>query len=85
MIFLGIAFSCVMVFAWINTDFGAGYIVFAVFYGFFTGVVVALPAIVLTSFTTDFCLGTGLGMPSTLNGGASLIGTPIAGGILNAT
>lgn len=84
--FLSIAFASVTTFAWINTNTGAGNIAFAAFYGFFTGGIVALPAVVLTSFTPDLSrLGTRLGMSSVVNAVASLIGAPIAGVILSST
>lgn len=84
--FLSVALAGVTTFAWINTNTGAGNIVFAVFYGFFTGGIVALPAVVLTSFTPDLSrLGTRLGMSSVVNAAASLIGAPIAGAILSST
>ncbi|KAI2622310.1 putative MFS monocarboxylate transporter [Hypoxylon sp. NC1633] len=83
---LSVFLSGVTVFAWINTNSGAGNIAFAAFFGFFSGGVVALPAVVLTSFTPDLSrLGTRLGMSSVLNSVASLIGTPIAGAILSST
>ncbi|KAI1087576.1 putative MFS monocarboxylate transporter [Rostrohypoxylon terebratum] len=84
--FISIVLAGVTTFSWIHTNAGAGNIAFAAFFGFFTGGIVALPAVVLTSFTPDLSLlGTRLGMSSVLNGVASLIGTPIAGAILSAT
>ncbi|KAI1208463.1 putative MFS monocarboxylate transporter [Annulohypoxylon truncatum] len=84
--FISITLAGVTAFSWINTDSGGGNIAFAAFFGFFTGGIVALPAVVLTSFTPDLSrLGTRLGMSSVLNGVASLIGAPIAGAILGAT
>ncbi|KAI1374020.1 putative MFS monocarboxylate transporter [Hypoxylon crocopeplum] len=84
--FISVFLAGVTAFSWINTNSGAGNIAFAAFFGFFTGGIVALPAVVLTSFTPDLSrLGTRLGMSSVVNGVASLIGTPIAGAILDAT
>ncbi|KAI1100455.1 putative MFS monocarboxylate transporter [Jackrogersella minutella] len=83
---ISITLAGVTAFCWINTNSGAGNIAFSAFFGFFTGGIVALPAVVLTSFTPDLSrLGTRLGMSSVLNGVASLIGTPISGAILGAT
>ncbi|KAI1759768.1 putative MFS monocarboxylate transporter [Hypoxylon sp. FL1150] len=83
---ISVTLAGVTAFAWINTNTGAGNIAFSVFFGFFTGGIVALPAVVLTSFTPDLSrLGTRLGMSSMLNGVASLVGAPIAGAILNST
>ncbi|KAH6659097.1 major facilitator superfamily domain-containing protein [Truncatella angustata] len=78
--------TAITVFAWIATTTGWGNIAFAAFFGFFSGAIVALPAVVLTSFTPDLSrLGTRLGMSSVLNAVGSLIGTPIGGAILSAT
>lgn len=85
-LFISVTLAGITAFSWINTNTGTGNIAFSVFFGFFTGGIIALPAVVLTSFTFDLSrLGTRLGMSSMLNGVASLIGTPIAGAILNAT
>ncbi|KAI1410325.1 putative MFS monocarboxylate transporter [Hypoxylon sp. FL1857] len=83
---MSIILAAITEFAWINTNSGGGNIAFAAFFGFFTGSIVALPAVVLTSFTSDLSrLGTRLGMSSVFNGVASLIGAPIGGAILGAT
>jgi len=80
------ALSSTSVFYWISVTNVAGNISFAVLYGFFSGGVVALGAVVLTAITTDMSrLGTRLGMVSLLKGTGSLIGPPIAGAILDAT
>ncbi|KAI8958335.1 monocarboxylate permease-like protein, mch4 [Daldinia sp. FL1419] len=44
-LFLSAALTCITIFAWINTNSGGENITFAVFYGFFTGGMVALPAV----------------------------------------
>ncbi|KAI1849994.1 hypothetical protein JX265_003367 [Neoarthrinium moseri] len=59
----------ITVFGWITTKTGWGNITFAAFFGFFSGGIIALPPIVLTSFTKDL----------------SRLGTPIGGAILNST
>ncbi|KAI1073491.1 putative MFS monocarboxylate transporter [Whalleya microplaca] len=85
-LFLSVTLTGVTTFSWINTNSGAGNIAFATFFGFFSGSIVALPVVVLTSFTTDLSrLGTRLGMSSVLNAVGCLIGAPIAGAILSAT
>lgn len=85
-LFLSVFFTSITTFGWIGVNKGWGNIVFAAFFGFFSGGIVALPAVVLTSFTRDLSrLGTRLGMSSVLNGLGSLIGAPIGGAILNAT
>ncbi|KAI5862042.1 putative MFS monocarboxylate transporter [Durotheca rogersii] len=84
--FISVTLAGVTTFGWINSNSAGRNIAFAIFFGFFTGGIVALPAVVLTSFTRDLSrLGTRLGMSSVLNGVASLIGTPIAGAILSAS
>ena len=64
---------------------GQGSIAFAVLFGFFSGGIVALPPVVLSSFTRDPSrLGTRLGMSSMFNALGSLFGAPIAGAILKS-
>ncbi|KAH8680624.1 major facilitator superfamily domain-containing protein [Xylariales sp. PMI_506] len=83
--FLSILGTGITTYGWIATDSEWGNIVFAGFFGFFSGGIVALPAVVLTSFTPDLSrLGTRLGMSSMLNALGSLIGAPIGGAILAA-
>ncbi|KAI5467238.1 major facilitator superfamily domain-containing protein [Mariannaea sp. PMI_226] len=75
--------TAIVTFSWAAVDTGAGSIVFSVFYGFFSGSLVAVAPVVLTSFTKDLSLlGTRLGMVAFLKGFGSLIGSPIAGAIL---
>ncbi|KAH6972872.1 major facilitator superfamily domain-containing protein [Ilyonectria sp. MPI-CAGE-AT-0026] len=77
------ASTAIVTFSWAAVNTGAGNIVFSIFYGFFSGSLVAVAPVVLTSFTTDLSrLGTRLGMVSFLKGIGSLIGSPIAGAIL---
>ncbi|KAF7561630.1 hypothetical protein G7046_g2527 [Stylonectria norvegica] len=84
---LAAAFLCTIVlFCWIAVTSAAGNVVFAVFYGFASGGIISMPAVVLASLTTDMSLfGTRLGMASVLNAFGSLCGTPIAGAILEST
>lgn len=73
-------------FYWISATNQAGNVVFAVLYGFFSGSVITLAPIVLTSITDDpDILGTRLGVVALLKGVASLVGPPIAGAILGTT
>ncbi|KAH7125873.1 major facilitator superfamily domain-containing protein [Dactylonectria macrodidyma] len=73
----------IVTFSWAAVETGAGNIVFSVFYGFFSGSLVAVAPVVLASFTTDLSrLGTRLGMVALLKGFGSLIGSPVAGAIL---
>lgn len=85
-LFCTVSCTAITVFCWISTNSGGGNIAFAVFFGFFSGGIVALPAMVLTSFTKDLGrLGTRLGMSSVFNAFGSLVGAPIAGEILSST
>lgn len=80
------ALSSASVFYWISVTNAAGNIAFAVLYGFWSGSVVSLGSVVLTSITPDMSrLGTRLGMVSILKGIGSLIGPPISGAILKST
>ncbi|VUC27388.1 unnamed protein product [Clonostachys rosea] len=77
------ASTTIVVFSWPAVTTGAGNISFSVFYGFFSGSLVAVAPVVLTSFTKDMkVLGTRLGMVAFLKSLASLTGSPIAGAIL---
>ncbi|KAH7031621.1 riboflavin transporter MCH5 [Microdochium trichocladiopsis] len=83
-LFLSCALTGVAVFSWIGTTTAWGNITFAVAMGFFSGGMVALPAVTLASITRDLSrIGTRLGMSSLLNAFGSLIGPPAAGAILD--
>ncbi|KAK7756721.1 hypothetical protein SLS62_001162 [Diatrype stigma] len=89
-LFLSALLTGVSVLSWIGTGAGAGTgngnVAFAAAFGFFSGGIVALPAVVLTSFTRDLSrIGTRLGMSSVFNAVGSLVGAPIAGAIMRAT
>lgn len=80
------AFASASIFYWISVTTAAGNIAFAAIYGFFSGGVVALATVVITSITPDLGrLGTRLGMVSIIKGVGSLVGPPISGAILSAT
>jgi MFS family permease len=80
------ACASVSVFCWVGAVSAAGNIAFAVVYGFFSGGVVALATVVITSITPDLGrLGTRLGMVNIIKGVASLVGPPISGAILGST
>lgn len=91
-LFLSVLLTGVSVLSWIGTGAGPGAgagngnVAFAAAFGFFSGGIVALPAVVLTSFTRDLSrLGTRLGMSAVFNAVGSLVGAPIAGAIMRAT
>ncbi|KXJ88270.1 major facilitator superfamily domain-containing protein, partial [Microdochium bolleyi] len=74
-LFLSCFLTGVSVFAWIGTATAWGNVAFAVAVGFFSGGMVALPAVTLASITPDLRrIGTRLGMSSLLNAFGSLIG-----------
>lgn len=80
------AMSGAIVFYWTSVVNVAGNVSFAVLWGFWSGGVVALMNVVLTTITADLSrLGTRLGMVSILKGVASLVGPPISGAILSTT
>lgn len=76
----------IVAFSWIAVNTGPGNIVFAIMYGFTSGGIVSLPAVVLASITEDLrFLGARLGTANLFNATASLCGAPLAGAILRAT
>jgi MFS family permease len=85
--FLMAVMATVVVFSWIGiVDQGPGHIVFGTLYGFASGGIIALPAVVLASITKDLSyLGTRLGMCNFISSIAALVGAPIAGAILKST
>ncbi|KAI1335777.1 putative MFS monocarboxylate transporter [Xylariaceae sp. FL0016] len=83
---LSVSLTTITTFSWISVHSTPSILLFTIFFGFFSGGIVALPAVVLTSFTTDLSrLGTRLGMSSVLNAVGSLVGAPIGGAILGAS
>ncbi|KAK9374343.1 major facilitator superfamily domain-containing protein [Lipomyces chichibuensis] len=76
-------FTMVMAFVWAAIHNRGGCIVFAIFYGFFSGAFVSLPPPVLTGLCPDLrMVGTRMGMSFAISGLGLLIGTPIAGALL---
>ncbi|KAK9354036.1 major facilitator superfamily domain-containing protein [Lipomyces doorenjongii] len=75
--------TMVMAFVWATINNRGGCIVFAIFYGFFSGAFVSLPPPVLTGLCPDLrMIGTRMGMSFAISGLGLLIGTPIAGALL---
>jgi len=71
---------------WIGVHTKGGLIVFSVLYGFFSGGVVSLPVVAMTSLMPDLkTWGTRMGMCYTICSLGSLGGTPVSGAILTAT
>lgn len=80
------AMAAIVAFSWIAVHTGAGNIVFAVMYGFTSGGIVSLPAVVLASITDDLrFLGSRLGTSYVFSAVAALCGPPIAGAILDSS
>ena len=71
---------------WIGIESKAGIIVFACLYGFFSGGFVSLPPVALVTLTPDMrTLGTRMGQSFFIAAGGLLVGSPVAGAILNST
>lgn len=80
------AMAGVVAFSWIAVNTAAGNVVFAVLYGFTSGGIVSLPAVVLASITEDLgFMGARLGTANFFNAIGSLCGAPLAGAILRST
>lgn len=78
--------ACVVAFCWIAVHTGPGNIVFAVMYGFTSGGIVSLPAVVLASITDDLSFfGARMGTSYLFCSVAALCGAPIGGAILDST
>ena len=75
--------ASVLAFAWIAIGNLAGIIVFCVLYGFFSGSIVSLPPTALAALSPDPSrVGTRMGMSFSFAGFGLLLGSPIAGAIL---
>ena len=84
MIVLDTFAAAILGFAWIGIDSVAGITVFAILYGFFAGAYVSLIPPVLVELTPDMTVvGTWLGMSLFVAAFGLLIGTPIAGSLVN--
>ena len=69
--------------AWLAVKDTAGMINFVVLYGFFSGALIGLPSAVLPYVSPPNVLGTRMGMTWALAGAALLIGSPIAGALVD--
>jgi MFS family permease len=75
--------TAVMMYAWMGVHNTGGLIVFAIFYGAFTGGMMSILAPVTVALSPDLRnLGTRMGMVTFVTGIAVLVGPPIAGAIL---
>ena len=74
----------VVAFSWMAVDDTGDLLVFAISYGFFSGSFVSLPPTTIISLSSDLRkVGTRLGMSFSISGFGILIGTPVAGTLLN--
>lgn len=75
--------ASIVAFSWLAVKSPAGLVVFCVFYGFFSGSFVAIPPTVLVTLSPNpSVIGTRMGMSYALGGLGVLIGTPVAGQLL---
>lgn len=75
----------ILVLTWLSISSPAGIVVFALFYGFFSGAVISLPSTVIAALSLDLDrVGTRIGMSFAFSGFGLLIGSPIAGAVMNA-
>lgn len=70
---------------WLKVTSYAGMVAFCVLFGFFSGALISLPPVVLPYLCPVDVLGTRLGMTWAIAGIAVLIGSPVAGHLVNAT
>ena len=77
------AAAAILCFAWISVKSSASVIVFGILYGFFSGACVAVCTIVGAALSPDLeRLGTRMGMLSVPMALGLLIGTPVAGALI---
>lgn len=80
------ACSTVLIFCWIRITSQSGLIAFCVLYGFCSGAFVSMPPVCVARITPDLSIiGSRLGLFFFIYGFGLLIGSPVAGAILNAS
>ncbi|KAL0581098.1 hypothetical protein V5O48_000887 [Marasmius crinis-equi] len=80
---IALTFAAPVLFCWLAVSSAAGYIVWAVFYGFFSGAFIALLPACVSKFTPDATkYGGRAGMTFAFVGIAVLCGPPIAGALI---
>lgn len=78
--------AAILGFCWIAVDGTAGVVVFAIFYGFFSGTFVSLPPTTVVSLSPSLAVvGTRMGMSFAFAGFGILVGNPVAGAILKSS
>lgn len=77
--------AALLAFSWIAVRDSVGLVVFSVLYGFFSGTFVSLPGPIVVGISMDFpkLIGTRLGMAMGCAGIGLLVGSPVAGVILD--
>lgn len=76
--------TAIIGFAWMSVRSVAGIVVFSIFYGFFSGSVLALPPTVILALSPDVRFaGTRIGMSFGAAGLGVLVGNPIFGAIVD--
>ncbi|KAL4965405.1 major facilitator superfamily domain-containing protein [Aspergillus stella-maris] len=77
--------SALLAYCWIAVDSTVGVIVFSILYGFFSGTFVSLPPTTVVSLSPSLSVvGTRMGMNFCFAGLGLLVGTPVAGAILQS-
>lgn len=77
--------STILAFCWIAVKSAAGSIVFCILYGFFSGSFVSLQAAIVARLVPNMgVIGTWMGMCAFITGLGLLVGTPLAGVILES-
>lgn len=70
--------------SWMAVDGTGDLLIFAILYGFFSGSFVSLPPTTIVSLSDDLHkVGTRIGMSFSISGFGILVGTPVAGTLLN--
>ena len=75
--------SAIICLTWLAVENMAGMLAFVVLYGFFSGALIGLPSAVLPYISPLNVLGTRMGMTWGLAGIALLVGSPIAGALVD--
>lgn len=78
--------SGILALCWIGVSNLGGTIAFAIFYGFFSGGFVSIPAVAVVTLTPDMRkLGTRMGQSFFVSALGLLVGSPVAGAIVRNT
>ncbi|EIW74274.1 MFS general substrate transporter [Coniophora puteana RWD-64-598 SS2] len=76
--------SAILAFGWLGVDNVGGLLAFSIIYGFTSGTFVSLPASTVASLTPDLTrVGTWMGMCFAAAGLGVLVGTPVAGALID--